>query len=150
MPAQQLDKIYDPKQVEDRWYRHWIEQGLFHASSTDTRPPYCIVIPPPNVTGSLHIGHALNNTLQDILVRWRRMQGRNALWMPGMDHAGIATQNVVERQLESEGTSRESLGRERFLERVWEWKAKSGRHDHRATETARRVLRLGPFALHDG
>ena len=126
MPAQQLDKIYDPKQVEDRWYRHWIEQGLFHASSTDTRPPYCIVIPPPNVTGSLHIGHALNNTLQDILVRRRRMQGYNVLWMPGIDHAGIATQNVVERQLQSEGTSRGVLGRERFLERIWEWKAKSG------------------------
>ncbi len=126
MSAQQLEKIYDPKQVEDRWYRRWIEQGLFHASSTSTRPPYCIVIPPPNVTGSLHVGHALNNTLQDILVRWRRMQGDNVLWMPGMDHAGIATQNVIERQLQAEGTSREALGRERFLERIWEWKAKSG------------------------
>ncbi|MET0515256.1 MAG: valine--tRNA ligase [Nitrospiraceae bacterium] len=126
MSAQQLEKIYDPKQVEDRWYRHWIERGFFHASSTSTRPSYCIVIPPPNVTGSLHVGHALNNTLQDILVRWRRMQGDNVLWMPGIDHAGIATQNVIERQLQAEGTSREALGRERFLERVWEWKAKSG------------------------
>ena len=115
MPQPQLDKIYDPKQVEERWYRRWTEQRLFHASATDTRPPYCIVIPPPNVTGSLHVGHALNNTLQDILIRRRRMQGYNTLWMPGMDRAGIATQNVVERQLQSEGTSREALGREEFL-----------------------------------
>ena len=126
MSAQQLDKIYDPKQVEDRWYRHWIAQGLFHASSSDTRPPYCIVIPPPNVTGSLHVGHALNNTLQDILVRWRRMQGYNTLWMPGMDHAGIATQNVVERQLQAEGLTREALGRAEFIRRVEQWKEKSG------------------------
>ena len=126
MSAQQLEKIYDPKQVEDRWYRRWIEQGLFHASSTSTRPPYCIVIPPPNVTGSLHVGHALNNTLQDILIRWRRMQGYNTLWMPGMDHAGIATQNVVERQLQGEGLTREALGRPEFLRRVEQWKEKSG------------------------
>jgi valyl-tRNA synthetase len=126
MSQPQLDKTYDPKQVEERWYRYWIEQRLFHASATDTRPPYCIVIPPPNVTGSLHIGHALNNTLQDILIRWRRMRGYNTLWMPGMDHAGIATQNVVERQLQAEGTSREALGREEFLKRVQQWKEKSG------------------------
>jgi valyl-tRNA synthetase len=123
---QQLDKIYDPKRVEERWYHLWIEQRLFHASASDSRRPYCIVIPPPNVTGSLHVGHALNNTLQDILIRWRRMQGYNTLWMPGMDHAGIATQNVVERQLQSEGTSRQALGREEFLKRVQQWKEKSG------------------------
>jgi valyl-tRNA synthetase len=123
---QQLDKIYDPKRVEERWYHFWIEQRLFHASASDSRRPYCIVIPPPNVTGSLHVGHALNNTLQDILIRWRRMQGYNTLWMPGMDHAGIATQNVVERQLQSEGTTREALGREEFLKRVQQWKEKSG------------------------
>ncbi len=126
MSGHQLEKTYDPKQVEERWYQVWIDRGYFHASVTHPGQPYCIVIPPPNVTGSLHVGHALNNSLQDILIRWRRMQGRNVLWMPGTDHAGIATQNVVERQLLAEGTSREALGRERFLERVWEWKAKSG------------------------
>ncbi len=126
MSGLQLEKTYDPKQVEERWYQVWIDRGYFHASVTHPGQPYCIVIPPPNVTGSLHIGHALNNTIQDILIRWRRMQGRNVLWMPGTDHAGIATQNVVEKQLMSEGTTREALGREKFLERVWEWKAKSG------------------------
>ncbi len=126
MSLPQLDKIYNPQQVEDRWSQFWIDKGYFHATPAHPGQPYCIVIPPPNVTGSLHVGHALNNSLQDILIRWRRMQGRNVLWMPGTDHAGIATQNVVERQLLAEGTSREALGRERFVERVWQWKAQSG------------------------
>ncbi len=126
MPTPQLEKTYRPHEVEDRWSQRWIDAGLFHASPADPGEPYSIVIPPPNVTGSLHVGHALNNTLQDILIRWRRMQGRNTLWMPGMDHAGIATQNVVERQLQADGTSREALGREAFLKRVWQWKEKSG------------------------
>jgi valyl-tRNA synthetase len=126
MSARTLDKTYDPKRVEDRWYRVWEEQGYFRVSLSHPGEPYAIVIPPPNVTGSLHIGHAFNNTIQDILIRWRRMQGRNTLWVPGMDHAGIATQNVVERQLAAEGLSREQLGREKFVERVWAWKAQSG------------------------
>jgi len=127
MSGKQLEKIYDPKQVEDRWYRVWVEKGYFHAPLAHPGESYTIVIPPPNVTGSLHIGHALNNTLQDILIRWRRMQGRNALWVPGMDHAGIATQNVVERKLkEDEGLSREDIGREKFVQRVWAWKTQSG------------------------
>jgi valyl-tRNA synthetase len=126
MATPQLDKTYDPKAVEARWYQLWEQRGYFHASVTHPGQPYCIVIPPPNVTGSLHVGHALNNSIQDILIRWRRMQGRNVLWMPGMDHAGIATQNVVERQLAAEGASREQLGREKFVERVWAWKAQSG------------------------
>ena len=127
MASRQLEKTYDPKQVEERWYQFWIEKGYFHASVDDPGTPYSIVIPPPNVTGSLHIGHALNNSLQDILIRWRRMQGRNTLWMPGMDHAGIATQNVVERQLmEEEGLSRDDLGRDNFIQRVWSWKNTSG------------------------
>jgi valyl-tRNA synthetase len=126
MPLRQLEKTYDPRQVEERWYRFWTERGYFHAKLDHPGEPYTIVIPPPNVTGVLHIGHALNNSLQDILIRWRRMQGRNALWLPGMDHAGIATQNVVERQVLAEGTTREALGRERFIERVWAWKAQSG------------------------
>ena len=127
MTIRQLDKTYDPKAVEDRWSREWIDRGYFHADAKHhPGQPYCIVIPPPNVTGSLHVGHALNHSLQDILIRWRRMQGRNTLWLPGTDHAGIATQNVVEKQLMAEGLSRESLGRERFVERVWQWKATSG------------------------
>lgn len=126
MSTPQLDKTYSPHDVENRWYQRWIDAGLFHADPAHSGQPYSMVIPPPNVTGSLHVGHALNNTLQDILIRWRRMQGRNVLWMPGTDHAGIATQNVVERQLQAEGTSREALGREEFLKRVWSWKEKSG------------------------
>jgi valyl-tRNA synthetase len=126
MDTLQLDKIYDPKAVESRWYRTWTERGYFRASLDHPGKPYCIVIPPPNVTGSLHVGHALNHSLQDILVRWRRMQGRNVLWLPGTDHAGIATQNVVEKQLMAEGLSREALGRDRFIERVWQWKATFG------------------------
>ena len=126
MSAPQLEKNYDPKAVESRWSQVWQQLGYFHALPTHPGQPYSIVIPPPNVTGSLHVGHALNHSLQDILIRWRRMQGRNVLWLPGTDHAGIATQNVVEKQLMAEGTSRESLGRERFIERVWQWKATSG------------------------
>ena len=126
MTTPQLDKTYDPKAVESRWYQFWTAQGYFHASLNQEGEPYSIVIPPPNVTGSLHVGHALNHSIQDILIRWRRMQGRNTLWLPGTDHAGIATQNVVEKQLMAEGQSRESLGRDRFIDRVWQWKATSG------------------------
>lgn len=122
----QLDKVYDPKKVEEKWYADWIEKGYYKSSPSGGKPPYTIVIPPPNVTGSLHIGHALNNTLQDILIRWKRMKGFDALWVPGTDHAGIATQMMVERELEKEGTSRAQMGRERFVERVWRWKQESG------------------------
>jgi valyl-tRNA synthetase len=118
---------YSPAEVEARWYRFWEERGYFRAEATSPRPPYAIVIPPPNVTGSLHMGHALNNTLQDVLIRAKRMDGCNTLWMPGTDHAGIATQNVVERQLAAEGKRREDLGRDAFVERVWRWKEESGR-----------------------
>ncbi|HSE02679.1 MAG TPA: valine--tRNA ligase, partial [Methylomirabilota bacterium] len=117
---------YDPTAVEPRWYAVWEERGYFHADPASPKKPYCIVIPPPNVTGSLHLGHALNNTLQDILIRYKRMDGYNALWMPGTDHAGIATQFVVERQLEKEGKTKEDLGREAFIARVWQWKEESG------------------------
>ncbi len=121
-----LGPRFDPKAIEDRWYAFWEEKGFFHAEGGETRPSYSVVIPPPNVTGSLHMGHALNNTIQDILVRWKRMSGHNVCWIPGTDHAGIATQNIVERQLASEGLSRDSLGREAFVERVWKWKEESG------------------------
>ncbi len=124
--AQPLGKVYEPHEVEARWYRYWEERGLFRADATSRARPYAIVIPPPNVTGTLHMGHALNNTLQDVLCRFRRMQGYNVLWMPGTDHAGIATQNVVERQLAREGTDRHEIGREAFTERVWRWKEEYG------------------------
>ena len=122
----QLDKKYDPKQVEEHWGAYWLDNRLFHADESLDKPTYTIVIPPPNITGSLHMGHAFNNTLQDILVRWKRMLGQNALWQPGTDHAGIATQNVVERQLHAEGSDREKLGREDFIKRVWKWRDESG------------------------
>ena len=122
----ELPTSYEPKEVENRWYDTWEKEGCFHADENDDKDPYSIVIPPPNVTGSLHMGHALNNTLQDILVRWQRMKGKSVLWMPGMDHAGIATQNVVERLLKEEGLTKNDLGREKFQERVWKWKAESG------------------------
>ena len=123
---QLLPKAYDFKGVETKWYDQWMEKGLFVATMDKDRPSFSMVIPPPNVTGVLHIGHALNNTLQDVLVRYKRMDGYNTLWVPGTDHAGIATQNVVERQIAQEGLGRYDLGREKFIERVWEWKAKSG------------------------
>nr|MCU0986095.1 valine--tRNA ligase [Acetobacteraceae bacterium] len=121
-----LDKTFPHADVEARLYARWERSGLFGADPDSPRRPYCIVIPPPNVTGSLHIGHALDNTLQDILIRWRRMQGHDALWMPGTDHAGIATQMVVDRMLAAEGIRSQDLGREAFIQRVWEWKAQSG------------------------
>ncbi|GAA1757391.1 valine--tRNA ligase [Luedemannella helvata] len=121
-----LAAAYQPAEVESRRYEQWVSGGYFRADATSDRPPFTIVIPPPNVTGSLHVGHALDHTIQDALVRRRRMQGYEALWLPGMDHAGIATQNVVERKLASEGLSRHDLGREQFVERVWQWKAESG------------------------
>src|SRR5229473_8330287 len=134
-----LDKTYDPKEIEARRYPEWESSGAFKAHPESAKPPYCIVIPPPNVTGSLHMGHALDNTLQDVLIRWRRMKGDDVLWQPGTDHAGIATQMVVVRNLEQDGfglaiegaaerntANRKLLSRSEFLEKVWEWKAFSG------------------------
>ncbi|MDA8122443.1 MAG: valine--tRNA ligase [Deltaproteobacteria bacterium] len=126
MAGQEQDKAYDPKGLEEKWYASWVRLGLFHADPSRPGDPYSIVIPPPNVTGSLHMGHALNITLQDVLVRYNMMLGRNALWLPGTDHAGIATQNVVERLLAKEGVGRQDLGREEFVSRVWKWKEESG------------------------
>ena len=126
MSTKELAKVYEPQAVEAKWYREWEEHGYFRAEAAADAKPYSIVIPPPNVTGALHMGHALNNTLQDILCRWKRMSGYNVLWMPGTDHAGIATQNVVERQLGAEGKNRHDLGREAFIARVWKWKVESG------------------------
>ncbi|GMV19106.1 MAG: valine--tRNA ligase [Polyangiaceae bacterium] len=124
----ELPKAYEPADVEPRWYDFWQSEGVFRASvdPADTRPAYVIALPPPNVTGSLHMGHALMGTLEDALIRHQRMRGLNALWQPGIDHAGIATQTVVERQLRRENLSRHDLGREKFVERVWQWKEESG------------------------
>lgn len=121
-----IDKTYNPTQVESRWYKFWTEKGYFKADEKSEKPPFCIVIPPPNVTGKLHMGHALFVTIQDLLTRYKRMQGFEALWLPGTDHAGIATQVMVERQLAKEGKSRLELGRKAFLERVWAWKKEKG------------------------
>jgi len=121
-----LAKIYEPKKTEKKWYPIWEQGGFFHASVHPHRKPYTIVIPPPNVTGVLHMGHILNNTLQDVFIRYKRMMGFEACWIPGTDHAGIATQNVVEKSLMKEGKTRHDLGREQFIERVWEWRKKHG------------------------
>jgi valyl-tRNA synthetase len=127
-PPPDLNKAYDPREVEERWYEFWEANGVFDATddAKDARPPYVIPMPPPNVTGSLHMGHAQRCTLEDGLIRYHRMRGYNALWQPGIDHAGIATQVVVERQLARENKTRHDLGRDKFVERVWQWKAESG------------------------
>ncbi|MEJ2542874.1 MAG: valine--tRNA ligase [Calditrichaceae bacterium] len=124
----EISKIYDPKTVEEKWYQHWLDNKYFKAEVNPNKKAYTIVIPPPNVTSILHMGHAFNNTLQDILIRFKRKQGFEALWLPGTDHAGIATQTVVERDLKNrENKSRHDLGREKFVERIWKWKNKNGR-----------------------
>lgn len=122
----ELKKSYTPEEIEDKWYAFWEKNGYFMPDTEAAGQPFCIVIPPPNITGSLHMGHALNVTIQDILARWKRMRGHKVLWLPGTDHAGIATQNVVERELSKEGLNRQKLGRDAFIERIWKWKAEYG------------------------
>ena len=122
----ELPKTYDPSEVEDKIYANWVDKKYFEAEPDSKKEPYTIVIPPPNVTGQLHMGHALDETLQDILIRYKRMKGYAALWIPGTDHAGIATQIKVEAELRKEGLTRYDLGREKFLERVWDWKRQYG------------------------
>ncbi|HUD83627.1 MAG TPA: class I tRNA ligase family protein, partial [Candidatus Saccharimonadales bacterium] len=124
----EIPKAYEPQAVEDKWYQYWLDQKCFTANPRSAKPAYSIVIPPPNVTGVLTLGHVLNNTIQDILARHARMKGHEVLWLPGTDHAGIATQAVVEKALRKQGLMkhREDLGREKFLEKVWEWKEKHG------------------------
>jgi valyl-tRNA synthetase len=121
-----LNDRYLPQEVENRIYQWWEESGYFKANDASTKPPYCIILPPPNVTGFLHMGHALDHTIQDTLIRWKRMSGFNAMWLPGTDHAGIATQSVVEKELKKEGLTRQQLGREKFLEKIWAWKNQYG------------------------
>jgi valyl-tRNA synthetase len=126
MDASELAKVYEPHAVEGKWYRFWDERGYFHAAVDSPKPRYCITIPPPNVTGSLHMGHALQHAIHDLLARWQRMSGKETLVLPGTDHAGIPTQMKVERELAQEGASRQELGREKFLERMWQWREKYG------------------------
>ncbi|TNF91784.1 MAG: valine--tRNA ligase, partial [Gammaproteobacteria bacterium] len=125
-----MDKTYDPQGIEQRWYQTWEDNGYFSPDTDNEQPdePYCIMIPPPNVTGTLHMGHAFQDTLMDALTRYHRMRGQNTLWQAGSDHAGIATQMVVERLINAEGKTRHDYGREKFIERVWEWKEQSGGH----------------------
>ena len=122
----EIDREYRPEDVEQAWLKRWEDAGIFVAQPESGKAPFCMVIPPPNVTGQLHVGHVLVYTLHDVVARWRRMVGRDVLWLPGMDHAGIATQMVVERELKQQGQTRQELGRERFEQKVWEWKAKYG------------------------
>lgn len=148
----ELPDRYSAAEVEQRIYRWWEEKGYFEAEDRSTKPPFCIILPPPNVTGSLHMGHALDHTIQDVIIRWKRMSGFNTLWLPGTDHAGIATQSVVERELKKEGLTRKELGREKFVERVWEWKHKYG---NRIYEQMRRLgdscdWRRAVFTLDEG
>jgi valyl-tRNA synthetase len=127
MSTSEIARAYEPAEVEPRWYAFWLERGYFTAEPTSSKPPFCIVLPPPNVTGSLHLGHALTATLEDVLIRWKRMMGFNCLWQPGIDHAGIATQLMVEREIKrTENKSRQDLGRAEFLKRVWQWKERYG------------------------
>ncbi|MBK5259303.1 MAG: class I tRNA ligase family protein, partial [Thermoanaerobaculia bacterium] len=137
---EELEKRYDPKTFEQRIYAKWEERGYFTPDTGVESPSFSIVIPPPNVTGRLHIGHALVNTLIDIVTRWKRMSGFNTLWLPGTDHAGIATQMMVDRELTKQGISRLDLGREKFLEKAWEWK------ESRGTEIKDQLVRLGASA----
>src|SRR5215208_1057577 len=124
----EISKAYEPQAVEQKWYQFWLDQKCFVADARSSKPAYSIIIPPPNVTGILHMGHVLNNTIQDILARKARMEGKEVLWLPGTDHAGISTQTVVEKTLRKDGLMkrREDLGREQFLEHVWRWKEKHG------------------------
>src|SRR5215510_5394799 len=122
----EISTAYEPKSVEEKWYRIWLEEKCFQADPDSPKPSYSIVIPPPNVTGVLTMGHVLNNTLQDILARRARLEGKSTLWLPGTDHAGIATQTVVERELRKQKKTRHDFGREKFLEKVWEWRNEKG------------------------
>ena len=122
----ELAKNFDPAAVEDRLYAMWMEKKYFHTKIDKSKKPYCIVMPPPNITGQLHMGHALDNTMQDILIRWKRMAGYNALWVPGIDHASISTELKVVQKMASEGLTKDDVGRDGFLERAWAWKEEYG------------------------
>ena len=144
-----MDKTYQPEKIENQWYRTWEERGYFAPSGEGD--PFCIMIPPPNVTGSLHMGHAFQHTLMDALIRHRRMKGDNTLWQVGSDHAGIATQMVVERNLANdEGQTRHDLGREAFTDKIWEWETAVRGHHHQPDAPAGYLRGLGSRTLHHG
>src|SRR3954471_15073494 len=131
----EMAKAYEPKEIEQRWYRRWVEAGYFKPAPDHGQPTFCIIMPPPNVTGELHLGHALTASVEDLLTRWHRMKGDAALWLPGRDHAGLAGQLMVARELAREGKPRHDLGREAFLERMWDWMHRYGNaigEQHRA------------------
>src|SRR5271169_2567189 len=149
--VREIPKAYEPQEIEERWAKTWYEEELFRAENSgtpdqpsDQQPRFSIALPPPNVTGSIHIGHMLEHTQIDMLVRWHRMRGERTLWLPGMDHAGIATQFVVERMLAKEGISRKELGREEFERRVWKWKAAFHFQTRRSNSSRPNSLRLIP------
>jgi valyl-tRNA synthetase len=146
----ELAKQYDPSQVEDRIYQFWLDGGYFHAEPDSKKKPYTIVMPPPNVTGQLHMGHAMDNTMQDILIRYKRMQGYAALWVPGTDHASIATEAKVVEAMRKEGLTKEMVGREGFLDPRLGLEEQIRQPHRQPAEKARLQLRLGPRALHDG
>ena len=143
-----MDKTYDPRKIEEHWYQRW-EDGQYF-SPTEASETYCIMLPPPNVTGSLHMGHAFQDTIMDALIRFNRMTGKSTLWQAGSDHAGIATQMVVERQLNTAGTTRQELGRDAFVSKVWEWKEESGGTITRQLRRMGASLDWGKRALHHG
>ena len=140
--SKELAKTYDPKGLEDRLYQKWLDKKYFHAEPNPDRKPFTIVIPPPNVTGQLHMGHALDETMQDILIRFKRMQGYETLWQPGTDHAAIATEVKVTAKLKEQGIDKDEIGREEFLKHAWEWKEEYG--------GTRCIRGLGPRAFYDG
>ena len=146
----ELEKTYNPKDIEDRLYTKWINKKYFHAEVNPDKKPYTIVIPPPNITGQLHMGHALDNTLQDILIRFKRMQGFETLWMPGTDHASIATEAKIVEAMKEEGLTKEDIGREKFLERAWDWKKNLWWTYRIPVEEIRLFLRLGQRAFYHG
>ena len=145
----ELLKAYEPKEVERRIYDFWMQGGYFHAEPDPEKKPYTIVIPPPNITGQLHMGHALDETMQDILIRWKRMQGYSALWLPGTDHASIATEAKIVEAMRKEGITKDDIGREGFLKRLG-MEGKVRRPHYRAAEAFGLLLRLGPPAFHHG
>ena len=124
--AKELEKNYNPAQIEQKWYDNWVENKYFHAEVNRSKKPFTIVMPPPNITGQLHMGHALDNTMQDIIIRYKRMAGYEALWLPGTDHASIATEAKIVEKMREEGIDKEDIGRDKFLERAWEWKKQYG------------------------
>ena len=148
--SKELEKNYNPSEIEERLYQKWLDKKYFHAEVNRDKKPFTIVMPPPNITGKLHMGHALDNTMQDILIRFKRMQGYEALWVPGTDHASISTEVKVTNALKDEGIDKHELGREGFLKRTWEWKKEYGGTNYKPVKKNRFFLRLGQRTFYHG